>query len=109
MTDQVWIIDDEKCPLLAREVQTWSWKEDKDGQPTDTPVNLNDDAIMACIYAVEQLSKMKGKPSVLSGVKSMSGSKKDLIELKKEERKKRREVMKEQKKKLREMKKNGRK
>lgn len=104
---QKWVIDDEKCPLLAKEVQMWSWKEDKDGNPTDEPLIVGEDGIKACIYALEPLSKMKGKPSVLSGTKS--DSKKDLIAAKVEERKKRKEALKQQRKKLRDIKKNAKK
>jgi len=97
---QKWIIDDTKCPRTAQEVQTYHWKENKDGQPTDKPVDLFDDAIKASMYALEPLSRMKGKPSILSG--SLSDAKKSLIELKKEERRKRRDVIKAQIKKNKE-------
>lgn len=101
---QRWIIDDYRCPRLAQEVQTYHWKKIKirgeaEEIVIDDPVELYDDAIKAHIYALEPLSRMEGKPSVLSG--SKSDQKKSLIELKKEERKKRREVLKQQRKKLR--------
>jgi len=91
---QKWIIDDSKCPRLAQEVQMFHWKEDKDGKMTDKPVELFEDAIKAHFYALEPLSRIKGKPSVLSGGKSEG--KKSLIEAKKEERKKKREILKAQ-------------
>jgi phage terminase large subunit len=100
---QKWVIDPDTCPRLAQEVEQYHWKEDKNGEVKDRePVDLFDDAIKAHMYALEELSKMKGKPSVLSG--SKSDQKKTLIEAKKEERKKRREIMKAQKRKLREKK-----
>lgn len=93
---QRWVIDDSKCPRTAQEVQTYHWKQDKDGNPTDSPVDIMDDAIKAHMYALEPLSRMKGKPSILSGTKT--DMKKSLIEAKKEERKQRREIMKAQRK-----------
>jgi phage terminase large subunit len=93
---QNWIIDDTKCPRLAQEVQIYHRKEDKDGNKTEDPVDLMDDAIKSHLYGLEPLSRMKGKPSTLSG--SKSDHKKSLIEAKKEERKKKREAMKAQRK-----------
>jgi phage terminase large subunit len=104
---QNWIIDDTKCPRLAQEVQIYHRKEDKDGNTLEEEVDLFNDAIKAHYYALEPLSKMKGKPNVLSG--SKSDHKKSLIEAKKEERKKIREVKKAQKKKERELLKKQRK
>lgn len=97
---QKWFIDEDECPLLAQEVQTYSWKEDKNGDATDKPIDIKDDAIKATIYALEPLFKNKGKPSVLSGKKS--DAKKGLIEVKREERSKKREVLKQQQRNLRE-------
>lgn len=91
---QKWIIDDTMCPRLAQEVQVYHRKEDKDGNVLEDEVDLMNDAIKAHFYALEPLSKMKGKPSVLSG--SKSDHKKSLIEVKKEERKKKREIIKAQ-------------
>jgi phage terminase large subunit len=93
---QRWIIDDTKCPRLAQEVQVYHRKEDKDGNVLEDEVDIFNDAIKAHYYALEPLSKMKGKPNVLSG--SKSDYKKSLIEAKKEERKKKREVLKAQRK-----------
>ena len=100
MKTQKWIIDDTKCPRTAQEVQTYHRKEDKDGNYGEEPVKLYDDAMDAHRYALEPLSRMKGKPSVLSG--SKSDQKKTLIEAKKEERKKKREVLRAQRKQKRE-------
>ena len=100
MKTQKWVIDDSRCPRTAQEVQTYHWKEDKDGNPTDKPVDMEDDAIKAHMYGLEPLSRMKGKPNVLSGKKS--DGKKSLIEAKKEERKKKREIIKAQRKKNKE-------
>lgn len=100
---QKWVIDDSKCPRLAQEVQVYHRKEDKDGNVLEEEVDIMNDAIKAHFYALEPLSRMNGKPNVLSG--SKSDHKKSLIELKKEERKKKREILKSQKKKEREEKK----
>jgi len=94
MKSQRWIIDDSKCPRTAQEVQQFHWKEDKDGKPTDKPVELFEDAIKAHMYALETLSRSQLRPSVLSGTKS--DSKKKLIEAKRNERKQRVEIIKAQ-------------
>jgi phage terminase large subunit len=101
LKSQKWIIDADKCPRLAQEVEQYHWKKDKEGNTTDKPVELFEDAIHACFYALEQLSRSQGKPSVLSG--SKSDAKKGLIEIKKEERKKMREAIKEKRKAQREI------
>jgi len=98
---QKWIIDDSKCPRTAQEVQTYHRKEDKDGNILEEPVKIDDDAMDAHRYALEPLSRMKGKPSVLSGKRS--NSKKDLIDAKREERKKIREIKKIQRKEKKEL------
>ena len=38
-----------KCPNLAREIQTFKRKEDKDGNAIDAFVEINDDTISACL------------------------------------------------------------
>lgn len=53
-----WVIDPEKCPGLANEVQCFKWKEDKEGNPLDEPVAFKDDAIAACRYAIEELTDL---------------------------------------------------
>jgi phage terminase large subunit len=100
---QKWYIDPNKCPRLLQEVQVYHKKTDKDGNilPDEKPVDIFDDAIKAHMYALEPLSTMKLKPSILSG--SKSDHKKSLIEAKKEERRKRREVLKVQQKRKREL------
>ena len=95
-----WVIDAERCPRLFQEVQQYQWRVDKDKKPIDEPVNFMDDAIASVRYAIEHLANLKGKPSILSG--SLSDAKKSLIELKKEERRKRRDVIKAQIKKNKE-------
>lgn len=91
---QKWVIDDDRCPRTAQEVQTYHRKEDKDGNALEDPVELFDDAIKAHMYALEPLSRLKGKPSVMTGV--VSEGKKGILEVKKAERKKMREVLKAQ-------------
>jgi len=93
MRSQKWIIDPDKCPRTVQEVQTYHRREDKDGNLMDEPVKLMDDSMDAHRYALEPLSRMKGKPSVLSG--SKSDNKKKLIDTKKIARRLRREAMKE--------------
>jgi len=100
LKSQKWVIDPDKCPRLAQEVEQYHWKKDKEGNITEKPVELFEDAIHACFYALEPLSRSKGKPGVLSG--SISDQKKGLIEIKKAERRKRKEVMIAQRKKKRE-------
>ena len=98
-----WIIDPEKCPRLAQEVEIFSWKKTKDGQNLDEPIEIMDDAIKSIIYALEELSGMKPAPGVLSG--SKTDHKKELIDKKREVRRMQREVLKEQAKKKRKNKK----
>lgn len=101
LKSQKWIIDPDKCPRLTQEVEQYHWKKDKDGNVTDKPVELFEDAIHACFYALEPLSRSKGKPGVLSG--TLTDQKKDLIQIKKAERRKRKEVLVAQRKKKREL------
>jgi len=51
-----WHVDPDKCPGLASELSTYKWRENRDGNPMDEPVNFKDDAIAACRYASERLS-----------------------------------------------------
>jgi phage terminase large subunit len=94
LKSQKWSVDPEKCPRLVQELEQYSWKKDKDGNITDKPIDILDDSIKASFYALEDLSRSAGKPSVLSGAKSKG--KKTLIEAKKEERRMMREVQKAQ-------------
>ncbi|GHU72436.1 hypothetical protein FACS189450_10220 [Spirochaetia bacterium] len=55
-----WVIDPIHCPGLASEVGTFKWKEDRDGNPLDEIVPFKDDAIAACRYAIEEVSKPYG-------------------------------------------------
>ena len=48
-----WHIHATKCPALAREVQAFKRREDKDGNTLDRFVEMNDDGIAACRYATE--------------------------------------------------------
>lgn len=100
---QKWIIDP-KCVRTIQEVQIYHRKEDKSGNILEDPIEIFDDAIKAHMYALEPLSKLRGKPSVLSG--SKSDNKKDLIKVKADERKKLKQALKERRKRLREEKKN---
>jgi len=54
-----WHVDPDRCPGLASELSIYKWREDRDGNPTDEPVNFRDDAIAACRYASERLSTPK--------------------------------------------------
>lgn len=99
---QRWFIDPDKCPRTLQEVQVYHYKTDKNGEVNkkEEPVDIFDDAIKAHMYALEPLSKNKGKPGVLSG--TISDQKKGLIEIKKAERRQRKEVMIAQRKRKRE-------
>ena len=44
-----------KCPNMAREVQTYKRREDKDGNALDEFVEINDDCIAAARYATEYI------------------------------------------------------
>ena len=48
-----WFIDPLACPGLVSEVNSYKWKEDREGNPLDEPVRFKDDAVAACRYAVE--------------------------------------------------------
>ena len=102
---QRWFIDPTKCPRTLQEAQVYHRKTDKNGEvnKNEDPVDIFDDALKSHFYGLEQLSRMKGNPSVLSGTKT--DQKKALIDQKKEERKKMREVFKTQRRKVRETKK----
>ncbi len=102
---QKWIIDADACPRTAQEVQTYHRKTEKDGTVLEEPVEIDDDAIKAHMYALEPLSRIKGKPSILSGKKA--DGKKEQIEVLKANRKKKREIMKAQMKELRQMRKEN--
>jgi phage terminase large subunit len=52
-----WHVDPEACPGLASEIGAYKWREDRDGNPLDEPVAFKDDAIAACRYATEDLSR----------------------------------------------------
>lgn len=92
---QRWFIDPDTCPRTLQEAQVYHLKTDKNGnvKVNEDPVDIFDDAMKATMYALEPLSMMKGKASILSG--SKSDAKKSLIEVKKQERKKLREAMKQ--------------
>ena len=85
---QKWFIDPDKCPRTLQEAQVYHYKTDKNGlvDTKENPVALFDDAIKSHFYALEPLSRSQGKPGVLSG--SVSDQKKDLIAVKREQRKK---------------------
>jgi len=87
-----WFIDPNKCPRLLQEVQTFHWKTNKAGEVVtpEEPIELDDDAIKATFYGLEPISKMRGKPGVLSGTKD--DNKKEAIQIRREMRHKEREV-----------------
>lgn len=100
---QRWVIDPDRCPRLHQEVQVYHWKTDKHKQVVqpEEPVDLMDDAIKALMYALEPLSKSKGKPGVLSG--TIPEAKKEIIEIRRAQRKQMKEVLKIQRARKREM------
>ncbi len=49
-----------KCPNLAREIQTFKRREDKDGNAMDAFVEINDDCIAALRYATEYIWSNEG-------------------------------------------------
>jgi len=48
-----WHIHKTRCPNLAKEVQSFKRREDKEGNALDDFVEINDDGIAACRYATE--------------------------------------------------------
>ncbi len=54
-----WYIDPIECPGLASEIQSYKWKEDRDGNILDEPVKFKDDAVDACRYAIENLTEYR--------------------------------------------------
>lgn len=46
-------IDDKTCPRILEEIKSYSWKKDSNGNPTDMPIEVNDDCIDALRYALE--------------------------------------------------------
>jgi phage terminase large subunit len=102
LKSQRWYIDPDTCPRTLQEVQVYHYKTDKNGVVNlkEDPVDIFDDAIKAHMYALEPLSKNRGKPGVLSG--TVSDQKKGIIEIKKAERRQRKEVIKAQRKKKKE-------
>jgi len=53
-----WYIDPLACPGLVSEVNSYKWREDRDGNLLDEPVKFKDDAIAACRYATEDLESV---------------------------------------------------
>lgn len=94
LKSQKFIVDPNKCPRLAQELEQYHWKKDKDGNVIEKPVELFDDAIHCCFYALESLSRSKPKPSVLSG--KFTDNKKKIMAILKEQRKEIRLAKKEQ-------------
>lgn len=54
------------CAGVAAEFQTYSWKQDKDGNVLDEPVGFKDDGIAALRYAFESVWNRKGRVSKVS-------------------------------------------
>ena len=100
---QKWYIDPDKCPRLLQEVQVYHRKTDKNGNvdKKESPVELFDDGIKACMYALEPLSRSQGKPGVLSG--TINDQKKDLIKIKAQQRTKIKEMLKARRKEKKEI------
>jgi phage terminase large subunit len=48
-----------QCPNLLAEMQQYSYKEDKDGNVQDEPVEFKDDAIAALRYAIEPVRRRR--------------------------------------------------
>ncbi|HPH11309.1 MAG TPA: PBSX family phage terminase large subunit [Thermotogota bacterium] len=48
-------VDSSRCPNTIAEIQTWKYKEDKDGNVLEEPVPFKDDAMAALRYATESL------------------------------------------------------
>ena len=94
MKSQKWIVDPDRCPRLHQELQVFHWKLDKNKEVVtpEAPVELFDDAIKATMYALEPLSKGRGAPGVLSG--TIPDVKKDVIEVRRAQRKQMQEVLK---------------
>lgn len=48
-------INEDKCPNTLKEIQSYTWRKNRDGTILDVPVKLNDhamDAMMYCIYGM---------------------------------------------------------
>lgn len=103
LKSQRWYIDPKRCIRTLQEVEVYHKKTDKDGNvlPGENPVEIFDDAIKSHMYALEPLSRSLGKPGVLSG--TLTDQKKDLIQVKKAERKKKKEILIAQRKRRKEM------
>ena len=101
MKSHKWIIDP-SCVRTIQEVQIYHWKTKKNGEVVrpEEPIEISDDAIKAHFYALEVVSHNKGKPGVLSG--TVSESKKEIIEIRRDQRKKIKEAIMAQRKRRRE-------
>ena len=50
---------------ILKEIELYAWKEDKDGNPLDEPIKLNDDAMDAIRYALTPYIQKQGKTKSL--------------------------------------------
>lgn len=57
------------CPNTSREIATYKWREDKNGNATDEPVNFNDDAMAAMRYSIEDWRLRNNEPTPVQVIK----------------------------------------
>lgn len=57
------------CPNTAREISTYKYREDKNGNVIDIPVTYNDHAMDALRYAVEDWRKRNNEPLTVETIK----------------------------------------
>lgn len=60
------------CPNTAREISTYKYREDKNGNVLDMPVTYNDHAMDALRYAVEDWRKRNNEPLTVETIKDYS-------------------------------------
>ena len=60
-----WHIHATRCPNLAKEVQAYKWREDRDGNVMDEPVDLNNHCIDSVRYALEDAQRPAPRVSVI--------------------------------------------
>lgn len=60
------------CPNTAREISTYKWREDKNGNATDEPVSFNDDAMSALRYGIEDWRLRNNELSKVEIIKASS-------------------------------------
>ena len=60
-----WHIHATRCPNLAKEVQAYKWREDRDGNVMDEPVDRDNHAIDSVRYGLEDLQRPMARIGVL--------------------------------------------